>query len=78
MQDTIEALKMLESDVFSGGYMSTLDDSLESMQVADTVNRKSIEAIAKNIYILSTFSSQRPFSSGSSHFITWVLRSSQC
>ena len=51
VQDTIEALKMLESDVFSGGYMSTLDDSLESMQVADTVNRKSIEAIAKKIYI---------------------------
>ena len=55
VQDTIEALKRLQSEVFSGGHMSALDDTLESMQVTDIVNQGRIETVAEK-YISSLVS----------------------
>ena len=52
VQDTIEALKRLPRKVFSGGHMSALDDTLESMEVTGIVNRGSIETVAEK-YISS-------------------------
>lgn len=47
VQDTIASLKSLQENVFSSSYMSTLDVTLQSMEVTDNLDKSHIDNIAK-------------------------------